>query len=117
MSRVLCFVYGLLAYVIGVPTLVYAIGFLIDQVVPKGINDGEVVPASQAIMVNVALLLLVPVQHSIMARPSFKKNGLESSPKPSNEVHSFWLQACSYGFCIGNGDRCLMWYGTSKLHP
>lgn len=72
MSRALCFVYGLLAYVIGVPTLVYAVGFLIDQVVPKGINDGEVVPVSRALIVNVVLLLLVPVQHSIMARPSFK---------------------------------------------
>jgi protein-S-isoprenylcysteine O-methyltransferase Ste14 len=72
MSRVLCFVYGLLAYLIGVPTLVYAVGFLIDQVVPKGINDGEVVPVSQALMMNVVLLLLLPIQHSIMARPSFK---------------------------------------------
>jgi protein-S-isoprenylcysteine O-methyltransferase Ste14 len=81
MSRVVCFVYGLLAYVVGVPTLVYAVGFLIDQVVPKGINDGEVVPVSQAFMVNVVLLLLLPVQHSIMARPSFKEKWTRIVPK------------------------------------
>jgi protein-S-isoprenylcysteine O-methyltransferase Ste14 len=81
MSRVLCFVYGLLAYVIGVPTLVYAIGFLIDQVVPKGINDGEVVSVAQALMVNVVLLLLLPVQHSVMARPSFKAKCTQIVPE------------------------------------
>lgn len=71
-DRVLVFVYGLLAYVVGVPSLVYGVGFLANAVVPKGIDAGEAVSAEQAVVVNVILLMLLPLQHSVMARPSFK---------------------------------------------
>ncbi len=70
--RVLFFVYGLLAYVIGVSSLVYAVGFLANAVVPKGIDAGPVGPVGQAVGLNTLLLLLLPLQHSVMARPGFK---------------------------------------------
>lgn len=70
--RVLFFGYGLLAYVIGVPSLFYGVGFLANSVVPKGIDAGEVGSADLAVLVNITLLLLLPLQHSLMARPGFK---------------------------------------------
>lgn len=71
-ARVLFFVYGVVAYLIGVAALVYCIGFLANLIVPKGVDTGEPGTTGQAVLVNVFLLLLLPVQHSIMARPAFK---------------------------------------------
>ena len=70
--QVLLFVYGLVAYVIGVSSLVYGVGFLANAVVPKGIDTGEVGSLGQSVLVNMILLLLLPLQHSLMARPGFK---------------------------------------------
>ena len=70
--QVLLFVYGLIAYVIGVSSLVYGVGFLANAVVPKGIDTGEVGSPGQSVLVNMILLLLLPLQHSLMARPGFK---------------------------------------------
>ncbi len=71
--RIAFFSYGLAAYTIGVSALVYCIGFFANAVVPKGIDSGTVRPIGVAVLVNTVLLLLLPVQHSIMARPAFKK--------------------------------------------
>jgi methanethiol S-methyltransferase len=67
------FSYGVMAYAVDVGSLVYCVGFLANAVVPKGIDSGTVCPTDAAILVNTVLLLLLPVQHSIMARPAFKK--------------------------------------------
>jgi len=71
-SRVLCFIYGIVAYLIGVFSLVYGIGFLANAVVPKGIDTGEADPSGQALWINLLLLLMIPIQHTVMARPAFK---------------------------------------------
>jgi protein-S-isoprenylcysteine O-methyltransferase Ste14 len=70
--RVLVLGYGAVAYLVFVATLLYTVGFLAGAVVPKGIDDGPVGPAWRAVVVNLALLSLFAVQHSVMARPWFK---------------------------------------------
>jgi methanethiol S-methyltransferase len=73
MSRIAAFVYGLLAYVVFVFTFLYAVGFVTDLVVPKAIDSGDVVPAGEAVAVNLVLMSLFAAQHSIMARKQFKE--------------------------------------------
>lgn len=75
-------VYGLLAYGLFLAVLAYTIGFLANAVVPKGIDDGAAGPAALALLVNSALLGLFAVQHSVMARPWFKRWWTRIIPPP-----------------------------------
>jgi protein-S-isoprenylcysteine O-methyltransferase Ste14 len=72
MSRLLG-VFGLLAYALFLATFLYAIGFISGFSVPKGIDDGTVVPLGEALAVDLLLLTLFAVQHSVMARAPFKR--------------------------------------------
>jgi protein-S-isoprenylcysteine O-methyltransferase Ste14 len=73
MGRILAFLYGLAVYMFFFGTFVYAIGFVTGIAVPKTIDTGPVVPATEAVAVDLLLLTLFAVQHSVMARPAFKK--------------------------------------------
>lgn len=74
MERFISFLFGLTAYIIFLGSLLYAIAFVEDFWVPKTINSG--VGASSmlnALLINVGLLGLFAVQHSVMARQRFKR--------------------------------------------
>ena len=81
MSGVLAFLYGVTAYAVSFATLLYAIGFVEGIGVPKGIDNGAVVPITEALIVNLLLISLFAVQHSIMARPQFKAVWTRIVPK------------------------------------
>jgi methanethiol S-methyltransferase len=82
MTRILEFLYGLVSYALFFVTVLYAIGFVEGIAVPKTIDSGAVVPAAEAIMVNVLLLALFAVQHSVMARKPFKEWWTRYVPQP-----------------------------------
>lgn len=65
--------YGIVAYLVAVGTLLYLIGFTGNLFVPKGIDGDPLVAPYQAIFINLILLTIFALQHSIMARPWFKK--------------------------------------------
>src|SRR6478672_5605479 len=73
MGRVIALLSGLVPYVAVAATMVYSIGFVTGLVVPKTIDAGPAGPPLQAIIVNLLLMSLFAVQHSVMARPQFKK--------------------------------------------
>ena len=73
MARIVTFIYGLAAYAFFLVTFLYAIGFVTGLVVPKTIDSGTVVPVAEALIVNLALLSVFAIQHSVMARPAFER--------------------------------------------
>jgi protein-S-isoprenylcysteine O-methyltransferase Ste14 len=73
MGRILALLYGLATYLFFLATFLYAMGFVIGIAVPKTIDTGPAVPVAEAIAVDLALLALFAVQHSVMARAAFKK--------------------------------------------
>jgi len=73
MGRFIAFLYGLVAYVVFFVTFLYAIGFVEGWVVPKTIDTGTVVSLAEALIVNVLLMSVFAIQHSVMARKPFKQ--------------------------------------------
>ena len=82
MGAIAAFVYGAFAYACGLAALVYAIGFIGNVIVPKSIDVGASASYAEAIAVNVLLLGLFAVQHSGMARRSFKQWWTRFVPRP-----------------------------------
>jgi protein-S-isoprenylcysteine O-methyltransferase Ste14 len=82
MTRFASLLYGAAAYGASMLTVLYAIGFVANFGVPKGIDDGAVVPLAEALLVNTLLLALFAVQHSVMARPGFKAWWTKVVPEP-----------------------------------
>lgn len=73
MQRLVIFVYGLLAYLIFLASFLYAVGFVGGFVVPKTIDTGSESGIAVAIVIDLLLLSVFAVQHSVMARPFFKR--------------------------------------------
>ena len=81
MKRLLIFVYGIASYAVSVGTLLYTAGFLGNFIVPKSIDSAREVPLATALLTDLALLTLFGLQHSVMARPSFKRQWTRVVPE------------------------------------
>lgn len=72
-KRVATFIYGAFCYLLFFGTFLYATGFIGNIIVPKSIDSGRSGPLGEALLINAGLLALFAIQHSVMARPGFKK--------------------------------------------
>src|SRR5262249_2658451 len=73
LARFLGFPCGSAAYVLFLGTFLFAIGFITGLPVPKTLDTGPVGPVAEALIVNLLLMSLFAVQHSVMARKGFKR--------------------------------------------
>ncbi len=73
MKKLLYFSYGVVSYIIFFATFLYCIGFVGDIFVPKSMDSAPATSFGIALLANLGLLGIFALQHSIMARPAFKK--------------------------------------------
>jgi protein-S-isoprenylcysteine O-methyltransferase Ste14 len=82
MKRFAVLIYGLFAYVTFLSVFLYAVGFVGNFGAPTTLDGPADAPVAQAIGVNLLLLGLFAVQHSVMARPCFKRWWTRIVPEP-----------------------------------
>ncbi len=83
MNRIIILIYGGLSYLAFLGTFSYAIGFVGNFAVPRTIDGPPEMPWGAALAVNLGLLSLFAVQHSVMARPAFKRLLTRILPEPA----------------------------------
>jgi methanethiol S-methyltransferase len=91
-SRAAILLYGVATYLFFLAVFVYSIGFVGGFLVPKHIENGLLVDPLSAVLVDVVLLALFAIQHSVMARPAFKRWWTQVIP-PAAERSTFVLFA------------------------
>jgi methanethiol S-methyltransferase len=82
LRRVAVLGYGIVVYVFFLAVLMYTVGFLANAGVPRGIDEGTVGPVWTSVLINALLLGLFAVQHTVMARPAFKRRWTRWVPRP-----------------------------------
>lgn len=91
-ARTLILTYGVLVYALFLGTFLYVMGFVFGVLVPKDINTGEAGAVLPSLLVNGGFLAAFAVQHTIMARPAFKRRWTRIVPAAS-ERSTFVLAA------------------------
>lgn len=83
LKRLSVFGYGLASYVLFLFTFLYSIGFIGNIVVERSMDAPARSPFWIALLVDTALLGIFAVQHSVMARPAFKRLLTRFIPEPA----------------------------------
>ena len=81
-TRIIAFVYGLFCYLLFAAVFLYFIAFVSNVIVPRTIDDGPPAPVWLAVAIDLGLILLFALQHSVMARQGFKRRWARLVPAP-----------------------------------
>jgi protein-S-isoprenylcysteine O-methyltransferase Ste14 len=82
MAGIASLLYGVIAYSLFLATFLYAVAFVGDLPVPKTIDSGDAGPLAPALLIDIILLGIFAIQHSVMARPAFKNWWTSFVPQP-----------------------------------
>ena len=82
MKRWIILMYGIVCYAMFFAVFVYAIGFIGNLFVPNSLDAHPKSPLGFALVINFLLLMVFAVQHSVMARPFFKRWLTKFVPEP-----------------------------------
>src|SRR4051812_27069040 len=93
MNRIFIFLYGAVSYAVFLATFLYAIGFIGDFGVPKSLDSPANSPWQTALSIDLGLLTLFALQHSVMARPAFKR--ILAQVVPASAERSTYVLASS----------------------
>jgi methanethiol S-methyltransferase len=101
MAGIAIALYGATAYLLFLGSFLYAIGFVAGAPLPKTIDTGTAGPLSASLALDTVLLGLFAVQHSVMARPAFKRLWTRIVP------HS--VERSTYVICASSALILLFW--------
>ncbi len=119
MKAFLVLTYAIIAYAIGMGGLVLFILFQADWLLPVTVNSGASVALLSGIWINLALLLLWGIQHSVMARPAFKAKLTKLIPDAA-ERSTYTLAS---GLCLlaiilwWQGNTTVVWHALGLELP
>ncbi|MEA5535546.1 methanethiol S-methyltransferase [Crocosphaera sp. XPORK-15E] len=82
LGRIFVFLYGVISYIIFLVTFVYALGFVGNIIVPKSIDSAAQISFLPALLIDILLLGIFALQHSVMARKEFKNWWTKLIPQP-----------------------------------
>jgi methanethiol S-methyltransferase len=99
LGRITAFCYGVACYALSLASFVYAFCFLGNFGLAKSIDSGTQSPFLRALAINVGLLGIFAVQHSVMARPWFKAAWTRIVPTPV-ERSTYLLFSCAALFLV-----------------
>ena len=83
LKRITVFAYGVVCYAVFFATFLYAVGFVGNLVVPKAMDSPATTPFGKALAIDALLLAIFAIQHSVMARPWFKRAWTRIVPEPA----------------------------------
>jgi len=102
MRRTLFFAYGIGNYLLFFGIYAWLACFVGNLLIPRTIDFGPAAPRGQALIIDLALLLLFGLQHSLMARPAFKAQWTRLIPTP--------IERSTYMLASSLALAALMWF-------
>ena len=121
-KRVAIFLYGAASYAVFLATFLYAIGFVANLWVPRAIDGPVQGGFAESLLVDLGLLLLFALQHSVMARPAFKRWLTRFVPEPAERstyvlasslaliaLFAFWRPLGGEIWTLGGTAAAAMW--------